>query len=85
MLKTTILGTAIVFGAAAPVTQLTEANPATAEQTVLHLPSADAVIAQFSYLEFSHGADGFGLSIADNADMYLDFAFPGDLHIRIGL
>jgi hypothetical protein len=85
MLKTTILGTAIVFGAAAPTTPTTDSNLATAEQTILHLPAAEAVIAQFSYMEISHGADGFGLSITDKADMFVDLEFPGDLHIRIGL
>ena len=86
MIKTAIFGTAIVLSAAAP-TALFDAAAApdsNAEQTVLTLPVADDVIAQFSHLEISHGADGFGLSITDTADIFLDLAFPGDLHIRIG-
>ena len=84
MLKSAIIASAVMFGAAAPTAQLADADPATAEQTVLNLPEADAVIAQFSYLEISHGADGFGLSITDKTAVFVDFEFPGDLHIRIG-
>jgi len=84
MLKTAILGTAVLFSAATPASQLIEADPATAEQTIINLPAADAVIAQFSYLEISHGADGFGLSITDETAVFVDFEFPGKFHIRIG-
>ncbi|MEP3654351.1 MAG: hypothetical protein ABJO36_05585 [Litorimonas sp.] len=83
MLKTAIIASAALF-AAAPTAQLAEADPVTAEQAVLNLPATDAVIAQFSYLEISHGADGFGLSITDKTAVFVDFEFPGDLHIRIG-
>lgn len=84
MIKTVMIASAVLFGAAAPTTQLTEAAPATAEQTILNLPNADVVIAQFSYLELSHGAEGFGLSITDKTGVFVDFEFPGDLHIRVG-
>lgn len=84
MLKTAILASAVMFGAAAPTAQLADAEPATAEQTILNLPQADAVIAQFSYLEISHGADGFGLSITDKTAVFVDVEFPGQFHIRIG-
>lgn len=84
MLKTAIIASAVVFGAAAPAANLADIDPATAEQTVLNLPQADAVIAQFSYLEISHGADGFGVSITDKTAVFVDLEFPGNLHIRIG-
>ena len=84
MIKTAILGTTLLFGAAAPTVPLANADPATAEQTVLNLPAADAIVAQFSYLEISHSVDGFELSITDNSDIFVDFEFPGNLHIRIG-
>jgi len=87
MIKTAILGTAIVFGAAAPIapTAPLADNPTTpAEQTALNLPATDAIVAQFSYLEISHSEHGFGLSITDNADIFVDFEFSGNLHIRIG-
>lgn len=84
MLKTAIIASAVVFGTAAPTANLPEIDPATAEQTVLNLPQADAVIAQFSYLEISHGADGFGVSITDKTAVFVDFEFAGKLHIRIG-
>ena len=85
MLKTTLIASAILFGAAAPTAPLADVDTATAEQTILNLPNPDAVIAQFSYLEISHGADGFGLSITDTTAVFVDFEFPGDLHVRIGL
>jgi hypothetical protein len=84
MLKTAIIASAVIFGAAAPAANLADTDPATADQTVLNLPEADAVIAQFSYLEISHGADGFGLSITDKTAVFIDFEFPGEFHIRIG-
>ena len=84
MLKTVIIASAALFGAAAPTAQLTDVAPVTAEHTLLNLPDADAVIAQFSYLEISHGAEGFGLSITDKTAVFVDFEFPGDLHVRIG-
>lgn len=84
MIKTAMIASAVLFGAAAPAAQLTEAAPVTAEQTILNLPAADVVVAQFSYLEISHGAEGFGLSITDKTAVFVDFEFPGDLHIRIG-
>lgn len=84
MLKTATLASAILFGAAAPAANFAEPAPATAEQTVINLPEANAVIAQFSYLELSHGQEGFGFSITDKSAVFVDFEFPGDLHIRIG-
>jgi len=84
MLKTAIIASAVMFGAAAPAGNFAETEPATAEQTLLNLPEADSVVAQFSYLEICHGASGFELSISDKTAVFVDFAFPGDLHIRIG-
>lgn len=84
MIKTTILASTVLFGAAAPTAQFTETGPVTAEQVIFNLPEADVVIAQFSYLEISHGADGFGVTVTDNTAVFVDFEFPGDLHIRIG-
>ena len=84
MLKSAVIASTLLFGAAAPTPPLVPVEPATAEQTVLNLPGADTVIAQVSYLEISHDADGFGFSITDNADIFVNFEFPGDLHIRIG-
>lgn len=55
-----------------------------AEQTILNLPDTDAVIAQFSYLQLSHDLNGFSLAITDTTAVFVDFEFPGDLHIRIG-
>ncbi len=81
MIKTTILLTATALGVAAPsVPTLTEADP-----VVMGLPAAEAVIAQFSYLELSHGPAGFDLSVSEKTDVFVDIEFPGDLHIRIGL
>lgn len=86
MLKTAIITSAFIFGAAAPATpHLAAADPVTAEQTVLNLPNADKVIAQFSYLEVSHSPDGFELAVTDSTAIFVDFEFPGDLHIRIGI
>jgi len=84
MIKTAILGTAIIFGAAAPIAPLADSPATPAEQTALNLPATDAIVAQFSYLEISHSEHGFGLSITDNADIFVDFEFSGNLHIRIG-
>lgn len=84
MLKSAILASAVIFGAAAPVANSAGIDPATAEQTVLNLPETEAVVAQFSYLEISHGVDGFGLSITDKTAVFVDFEFSHDLHIRIG-
>jgi hypothetical protein len=80
MMKTAILFTATVLGGAAPaVPTVSDADP-----TILALPGAEKVIAQFSYLELSHGVEGFGLSVTDKTDVFVDVEFPGDLHIRIG-
>lgn len=84
MIKTAMIASAVLFGAAAPAAQVTETDPATAEQVIFNLPAADVVVAQFSYLEISHGAEGFGLSVTDQTAVFVDFEFPGDLHIRIG-
>ncbi len=84
MIKTAILGTTLLFGASAPSVPLAIGDSAAAEQIGLTLPAADAIVAQFSYLEISHGDDGFELSITDTTDIFLDVEFPGDLHIRIG-
>ena len=51
---------------------------------MIPLPQADTVIAQFSYLELSHDADGFSLSVTDKTAVFVDLEFPGDVHIRIG-
>lgn len=80
MIKTTILMTATALGVAAPaVPTVTDADP-----TILTMPAAEKVVAQFSYLELSHGLEGFELSITDKTDVFVDVEFPGDLHIRIG-
>lgn len=80
MIKTAILFTATALGVAAPaVPTTTQADPA-----ILALPAAEKVIAQFSYLELSHGVEGFGFSVTDKTDVFVDVEFPGDLHIRIG-
>jgi len=85
MLKTALIISTTLFGAAAPLAPLSSAAPTPhAEQAVLPVPGADAVVAQFSYLELSHGPDGFGLSITDKTAVFVDVEFPGDLHIRIG-
>lgn len=84
MMKTAIIASAAIFGAAAPSAPLTDIAPATAEQTMIHLPNADTVIAQFSYLELSHGIEGFGLSVTDKTAVFVDVEFPGDIHIRVG-
>ena len=88
MIKTAIIASAVIFGAATPAVNpsanLVNIDPVTAEQTALNLPNPDVVVAQFSYLEMTHGADGFGLSITDKTAVFVDFEFPGNLHIRIG-
>ena len=91
MMKTALFISTILFGAVAASAQVTNSNidphiettPATAHQAIA-LPKADAVIAQFSYLELSHDADGFDLSVTDQTAVFVDLEFPGDLHIRIG-
>ena len=84
MLKTAIFASAILFGASAPSAQLLEPAPTTADQTGPNVPVVDSVIAQFSYLEITHGEDGFGLSITDKTAVFVDVEFPGNFHIRIG-
>lgn len=84
MMKTALIASAVMFGAAAPSTQLADTEPATAEQVIMNLPRADAVIAQFSYLELSHGIEGFSFAVTDKTAVFVDLEFPGDLHIRIG-
>ena len=80
MMKTTLLIAATVVGAAAPAAP----NVTEVDQVVLNLPAAEKVVAQFSYLELSHGLEGFDLSITDKTDVFIDVEFPGDLHIRVG-
>lgn len=85
MLKTALIVSAVLFGAATSTSTAQFSDDAiSAEPTILNLPQADTVIAQFSYLEISHGADGFGLSVTDKTAVFVDVEFPGDLHIRIG-
>lgn len=84
MMKTVIITSAVLFGAAGPAANFTDHAPATAEQTVMNLPETEAVIAQFSYLELSHDEDGFNLSITDTTAVFVDLEFPGEFHIRIG-
>jgi len=83
MIKTTLFISASIFGAVAASAQV-PAPPATAEQTLIPLPQADKVMAQFSYLELSHNADGLSLSVTDKTAVFVDLEFPGDFHIRIG-
>jgi len=83
MLKTAFIVSTILLAApAAP--QFSNADPVGADPIVLNLPQADTVVAQFSYLEISHGIDGFDFSVTDKTAVFVDFEFPGDLHIRIG-
>lgn len=84
MLKTAIIASAVLFGAAVPSARVTETPPATAQQTLLNLPPAETVIAQLSYLEISHGIDGFGISVTDKTAVFVNFEFSGNLHLRIG-
>ena len=84
MMKTAIIASAVIFGAAAPSAPIAEIEPATAEQTMVGLPNADTVVAQFSYLELSHGSEGFSFAVTDTTGAFVDVEFPGDLHIRIG-
>ena len=83
MLKTALIASAVMFGVAAP-TQLVDTDLQTAEQTALHLPAADVVVAQLSYLEISHGVDGFQVSVTDETGVFVNFEFAGDRHVRIG-
>ena len=83
MLKTALIASAVMFGVAAP-TQLETADLQTAEPTAFHLPAADVVVAQLSYLEISHGADGFQLSVTDETGVFVNFEFAGNRHVRIG-
>ena len=84
MIKTAMIASAVLFGAAAPTAQFTDADPTPAEHVIFNLPAADVVVAQFSYLELSHGAEGFGVSVTDETAVFVDFEFPGNLHIRVG-
>jgi len=86
MIKTTIIISAALFGTVAAGTKAAHKtpSPSTAEQTLLPIPSADNVIAQFSYLEISHDFDGFSVSVTEKSAVFIDVEFPGDLHIRIG-
>lgn len=84
MMKTILTAAAVILGAAAPATPLMHIDAATAEQTVLNLPDAEAVIAQFSYLELSHDETGLSLAVTDTSAVFIDLAFPGEFHIRIG-
>ncbi len=84
MFKTAIIASTVLFAAAAPAANVNNIEPATADATVLNLPDAESVIAQISYLEIRHGADGFEVSITDKTAIFMDVEFPGNLHIRIG-
>jgi hypothetical protein len=84
MMKTAILASAVLFGAAAPTASYEAAPSATAEQTMMNLPETDAVIAQFSYLELCHDETGFNFAVTDKSAVFVDVEFPGDFHIRIG-
>lgn len=84
MLKSTIIASTMFLGAVAPAQKLAAPEVKPAEQTQFIMPQSEKVVAQFSYLEVSHGAEGFGLSITDKTAVFIDFEFPGDLHIRIG-
>jgi len=92
MIKTTIVLTAALFGAVAASgqvssAQLPDVNPnidVQAEQTMIPLPQTEAVVAQFSYLELIHNADGFSLAVTDKTAVFLDLEFPGEIYIRIG-
>lgn len=83
MIKSALIISATLFGAAAPTVL---SNPATteAEQVIAPLPETEAVVAQFSYLEVSHSAEGFELSLSDTTAVFVDFEFAGDFHVRIG-
>ena len=83
MLKTAFIASVVLIGAAPTSVQFSEITTP-AEQTILNLPPAETVIAQLSYLEISHGPDGFGLSATVKTAVFVDFEFSGDLHIRIG-
>jgi len=85
MLKSAIIASAVLFGASAPVSNLSDTQPVPAEQTILHLPKPEAVVAQFSYLEVSHGENGFDVTVTDSTDIFVDFKLAGKFHIRIGV
>jgi len=85
MLKSTIIASAVLFGASVPVDDLSDTHPVSAEQTILSLPKPEAVVAQFSYLELSHGENGFAVSVTDSTDIFIDFKLVGKFHIRIGV
>jgi len=85
MLKSAILASVVLFGASVPFDNLSDSHPISAEQTVLKLPKPDAVVAQFSYLEISHGEKGFDVSVIDSTDIFVDFKLAGKFHIRIGV
>lgn len=84
MMKTALIASAVLFGAAAPTSQMSETDGASAEQTIMNLPATDSVIAQFSYLELSHDATGFSFAITDKTAVFVDLEFPGEFHVRIG-
>lgn len=85
MLKSVMIASAVLFGASVPVDNLSDVHPMPAEQTVLKLPKPDTVVAQFSYLEISHGENGFDVSVIDSTDIFVDFKLAGKFHIRIGV
>lgn len=85
MLKSAVIASAVLFGASVPVDNLSDTQTVSAEQTLLKLPKPDAVVAQFSYLELSHGANGFDISVTDSTDIFVDFKLAGKFHIRIGV
>ena len=85
MLKSVIIASAVLFGAAAPLAPPVDPAPATGEQTALNMPEVDAVVAQLIYLEISHDKTGFGFRIAENTAVFLDVEFPGNLSIRVGI
>jgi hypothetical protein len=85
MLKSAIIASAVLFGASVPVDNLSNAQPVSAKHTILNLPKPDVIVAQFSYLEVSHGDNGFDLSVTDSTDVFVDFKLAGKFHIRIGV
>jgi len=84
MIKTSILISATILGASTPSLPAPSYSATEVEQILLPLPDTQAVVAQFSYLELSHGVDGFELSLTDTDAVFVDFEFAGDVHIRIG-
>jgi len=85
MMKTVLIASAVLLGASTPTASFEDGPLATADQAMIALPATDSVVAQFSYLEISHDEKGFGFAISDKSEVFLDFEFAGDFHIRIGI